>query len=110
MAAQQQDDADHSRSQNTRRPQDFQQNGRPSVLPAANTLPSTANTVTDEKEKVKRIEEIKRKQTEVNSGREEEDWMLHDTSKRRVSGLCILAIRRNAPLLKYFLLNLCLPC
>jgi hypothetical protein len=93
MATQQQDDADHCRSQqqNTRRPQDFQQNGRPLVLPATNALPSGGNTVTDEKEKVRRVEEIKRKQTEADSVREQEDRMLHDTSKRRVSGLCICA-------------------
>lgn len=90
MAAQAQDDADHCRSQqqNTRRPQlvDFQQNGRSSVLPPPNTLPSGGNAVADDKEKVRRVEEMKRKQTEVDSGREQEERMLHDTSKRRVCG------------------------
>jgi hypothetical protein len=49
-------------------------------------LPSGGNTVADEKEKVKRVQEIKQKQAEVDPSREQEDRILHDTSKRRVSG------------------------
>jgi len=95
MATQQQDDTDHSRTQqqNVRRPQltDFQQNGRSSVLPTPQTmpkspLPSGGNITADDKEKTRRAEEIKRKQTEVDSSREQEDRMLHESSKRRVGG------------------------
>jgi hypothetical protein len=93
MAAQQQDDADHSQTQqqNSRRPHliDFQQNGRVSVLPNPSTIPksplaSGGNMAADEKEKARRTEEIKRKQTEVDCVREQEDRILLDTSKRKV--------------------------
>jgi hypothetical protein len=93
MATQQHDDTDHSQTQqqNSRRPHviDFQQNGRSSVLPPPNTmpkspLPSGGNT-TDEKEKTRKAEEVQRKPSDLDAGREEEDRMLQDTSKRRVS-------------------------
>jgi hypothetical protein len=94
MAIQQQDNADHSQTQqqNSRRPHliDFQQNERLSALPNPNTipkspLPSGGNIAADEKEKARRTEEIKRKQTEVDSGREQEDRILLDTSKQKVN-------------------------
>ncbi|XP_069688876.1 afadin isoform X3 [Periplaneta americana] len=83
MATQQQDDTDHSRNQqqNTRRPPivDFQQNGRSSMLSPPKTLPKpqipSVGTV-DEKEKSRRVEELKRKQTEVDSNREQDDWTM----------------------------------
>jgi hypothetical protein len=48
-------------------------------------LPSGGNIASDEKEKARRTEEIKRKQTEVDSGREQEDQVLLDTSKQKVN-------------------------
>ncbi|XP_023710210.1 uncharacterized protein LOC111865986 isoform X4 [Cryptotermes secundus] len=95
MATQQQDNADNSQTQqqNSRRPQliDFQQNERLSALPNPNTIPKSplpsggnvAAVVADEKERARRAEEIKRKQTEVDSGREQEDRILLDTSKQK---------------------------
>jgi hypothetical protein len=48
-------------------------------------LPSGGNTA-DEKEKTGKAEEVQRKPSDlVDSCREEEDRMLQDTSKRRVS-------------------------
>jgi hypothetical protein len=94
MATQHQDDADHSQTQqqNSRRPHiiDFQQNGRTAMLPNANTIPksplaSGANIAADEKEKARRTDEIKRKQTEVDCVREQDDRMLPDTSRRKVN-------------------------
>jgi hypothetical protein len=98
MATQQQDDTDHSQTQqqNSRRPHllDFQQNGRSSVLPNPNTIPkspllSGGNIAADEKEKARRSEEIRRNQTEVDCVREQEDRMLLDTSKRKVNLMCL---------------------
>lgn len=94
MATQQQDNADNSQTQqqNSRRPPliDFQQNERLSALPNPNAipkspLPSGGNIAADEKEKARRTEEMKRKQTEVDSSREQEDRILLDTSKQKVN-------------------------
>jgi hypothetical protein len=104
MATQQHDDVQHSQTQqqNSRRPHviDFQQSGRSSVLSPSNTMPKSplpsGGNATDEKEKTKKAEEVQRKQLEVDFGREEEDGMLQESSKQRVSitdkyGFCIYA-------------------
>lgn len=93
MATQQHEEVDHSQTQqqNSRRPHviDFQQSGRSTVLSPSSTisklpLPSGGNT-TDEKEKTKKAEEVQRKQSDLDSGREEEDRMLQESSKQRVN-------------------------
>lgn len=105
MATQQHDDVHQSQTQqqNSRRPHviDFQQSGRSSVLSPSNTMPKSplppGGNATDEKEKTKKAEEVQRKPLEVvDFGREEEDRMLQESSKQRVSvtdryGFCICA-------------------
>lgn len=104
MATQQHDDVDRSQTQqqSSRRPHviDFQQSGRSSVLSPSNTMPKSplpsGGITTDEKEKTKKAEEIQQKQSELSCAREEEDRMLQESSKQRVSvtdryGFCICA-------------------
>jgi len=104
MATQQHDDVHHSQTQqqNSRRPHviDFQQSGRPSVLSPSNTMPKSplpaGGNTTDEKEKTKKAEGVQQKQSELESGRVEEDRILQESSKQRVSvtdryGFCICA-------------------
>lgn len=110
MATQQHDDVHQSQTQqqNSRRPHviDFQQSGRSSVLSPSNTIPkaplSSVGNTTDEKEKTKKAEEVQRKQTEVDSGREEEDRMLQESSKQRVSVTDRYGFHICANSLRYF--------
>jgi hypothetical protein len=76
------------------------------VLSPSNTIPkaplSSVGNTTDEKEKTKKAEEVQRKQTEVDSGREEEERMLQESSKQRVSVTDRYGFHICANSLRYF--------